>query len=205
MQSWQGKHLLILSAVIVGAAVILLAIPLRLSDRPAPEDNAPAELPPPEPAPSLAPTRAIPDAFPSNTHRPNVKESIASGAIDLGTFSAGRDLMYIDDARVWWESDNDTNDTEDDHTIHASLELPLRRLIELVTERGGTLKVQDCFRASGVHNKRSLHKEGRAIDLTCDELGLETLARLCWAAGFDWVYHERRSRGGAHVHCSVKR
>ncbi|MFC1452487.1 hypothetical protein ACFLSJ_03985 [Verrucomicrobiota bacterium] len=112
--------------------------------------------------------------------------------------------MYIDDPRVWWESDNDDKDTEDDHSIHRSLEAPLRRLIELVHERGGALEVQDAYRAGGVHNPRSLHKEGRALDVTCDEMSLEDLAKLCWAAGFDWVYHEDRGTG-PHVHCSVRR
>jgi hypothetical protein len=118
-------------------------------------------------------------------------------------FSPGRDLTFIDDARVWWESDNDDGDNEDDHSIHKSLEIPLRRVIELVAARGATLKVQDAYRPAGIHNPRSLHKEGRAVDLTCDDMPLEDLAKLCWAAGFDWVYYE--TRGGAHIHCSVKR
>ena len=84
-----------------------------------------------------------------------------------------------------------------------SMEIPLRRLIELVDAEGGILKIQDTYRAEGVHNHRSLHKEGRAVDITCDELGLEKLSRLAWSAGFDWVYHEVPRNGGAHVHASV--
>jgi len=136
---------------------------------------------------------------------PNLRESQASGSIDLASFSAGRDLTYVQDPRAWWESDNDTGDTECDHSVHCSVERPFLRLVNLVTEAGGTLKVQDCYRANGIHNPRSLHKEGRAIDVTCDELGLERLAKLCWAAGFDWVYHETPSSGGHHVHASVRR
>jgi len=149
------------------------------------------------------PVREEPAKFPSRTHLPSLREGLASGSIELSTFSPGRDLVYINDTRVWWESDNDAEDTEDDHTIHKSLEAPLRRLIELVCQNGGTLKVQDAYRPNGVHNRQSLHKEGRAVDVTCDEIPLEKLAKLCWAAGFDWVYYE--TRGGAHVHCSVKR
>ena len=154
------------------------------------------------PAPPL---REKPKRFPANTHRPGTGEGATSGSVDLGTFSAGRDLVHVDDPRVWWESDHDTNDTECDHSMHAAVEAPLRRLIELVDAAGGTLEVHDAYRAAGIHNPRSLHKEGRAVDLTCDELGLEELAKLCWVAGFDWVYHEAGAKGGAHVHCSVRR
>ncbi|MDE0838860.1 MAG: hypothetical protein OSB41_07380 [Kiritimatiellae bacterium] len=151
------------------------------------------------------PARPIPPRFKRDTHMPNGGEGDTSGSINLGSFSAGRDLVFIDDDRVWWESDNDKDDDECDHSMHFSMETPFRRLIQLVTDRGGKLKVQDSFRVTGVHSSNSLHKEGRGLDVTCDELGLEMLARLCWAAGFDWVYYEASSRGGAHVHCSVKR
>ncbi len=154
---------------------------------------------------SYDPVREITSKFRADTHRPPNNEGDVSGKRNAELFSPGRDLTFIDDPRVYWESDNDKNDDECDHSIHKSLEASLRLLIELVHARGGTLEVQDSFRAHGVHNTRSLHKEGRAIDITCDELGLEKLASLAWASGFDWVYYERSSRGGAHVHCSVKR
>ena len=104
------------------------------------------------------------------------------------------------------ETEDDDTDTEDDHSVHRSLEAPLRRLIELVHRRGGILEVHEAYRATGVHNPRSLHTEGRAIDVTCDEFSLEELAKLCWAAGFDWVYYEGGSKvNGPHIHCSVRR
>ena len=162
--------------------------------------------PPAETAASLLrPVRPLPDRFPRNTHLPPLPEGRVSGSIDLGTFSPGRDLTYLEDERVWWESDSDTNDVEDDHSMHASLELPLRRLIELVDRRGARLKVQDAYRPTRIHNARSLHKEGRAVDVTCEDMPLEELAKLCWAAGFDWVYYEDRPAKGAHIHCSVRR
>ena len=147
--------------------------------------------------------RKKPKKFPPNTYLPKKKESQASGAIDLTTFSPGKSLIYFDDKRVWWESDHDKNDIEDDHTIYVTMKAPLRRLIDLVTKENATLKVQDTYRPTGIHNSRSLHKEGRAIDLTCSGISLEELAKLCWMAGFNWVYYERK--GGAHIHCSVKR
>jgi len=154
----------------------------------------------------VMPLRQVPASFPRGTYRPNRRESEVSGAIDLETFSPGRDLTYVEDDRVWWESDNDKGDTECDHTVHHSLRLPLETTIQLVSERGATLKVQDAYRASLVHNSKSLHKEGRAIDLTCNDMPLEDLAKICWQAGFDWVYHEKGSHSnGPHIHASVAR
>ncbi len=151
------------------------------------------------------PVRDMPGRFPARTHKPKIAERYVNGGPDPDHFFPAHDLVEVHDPRVWWESENDdhTGDTENDHIMHRALEVPLRRLIELVVAKGGTLKVQDTYRESGIHNHRSLHKEGRAIDITCDELGLEMLARLAWAAGFGWVYHEVPKRGGAHVHASV--
>ncbi len=154
----------------------------------------------------VMPLRQAPASFPRGTYRPNRRESDVSGAIDLATFSAGRDLTYVEDDRAWWESDNDNGDTECDHTVHHSLRVPLEQAIQLTAERGAVLKIQDAYRGAGIHNSKSLHKEGRAIDLTCDELPLEEIAKICWQAGFDWVYHEKGSRNnGPHIHASVAR
>ena len=148
--------------------------------------------------------RRQPSRFPKETHLPRKNELLACGPINLKTFSPSRDLVRFDDKRVWWESDHG-HGPEDDHMINQALEEPLRKLINLVDKRGGVLKVYDAYRATGVHLSNSLHKEGRAMDLTCNEMSLETLAKLCWAAGFDWVYYEGPSKkGGDHIHCSVK-
>ncbi|MFC1498014.1 hypothetical protein ACFLS1_06050 [Verrucomicrobiota bacterium] len=157
------------------------------------------------PIPIDQPVRAELEYFPKNTHLPPIKEGLASGWIDLNTFSPEKNLIRIDDPRVWWESDHDKNDTEDDHVIHKSLEAPIRRLIELVCQHDGTLEIHDAYRPIGIHNPKSLHKEGRAVDVTCDDFPLEKLAKLCWSAGFDWVFYEASSKKGAHIHCSVKR
>ncbi len=147
--------------------------------------------------------RQQPKRFPLDTNMPPLREGRVSGSIDLSTFSPENDLVAVHDDRVWWESDNDTNDTEDDHMVHKSLEAPLRRVIELVCKNNGTLEVHDSYRETGIHNPKSLHKEGRAVDLTCDDFSMEKLAKICWAAGFDWVLYEKK--GGAHIHCSVRR
>ncbi len=152
------------------------------------------------------PARGLPARFPPGTYLPDKREIEASGAIDMPTFSPGRDLVYVDDPRVWWESDQDgVADDECDHSVHRCLEAPLKRLVEAVAARGATLKVQDTYRPQGIHNGRSLHREGRAIDLTCEGMALEELAKLCWVAGFDWVFYERPSGGGDHIHASVRR
>lgn len=151
------------------------------------------------------PVRDEPRRFKANTHLPTIDEGAASGSLDLATFAPHVDLIHIHDPRVWWESDHDKDDTEDDHIMHHAMEVPFRRLIELVTAAGGLLEVHDAYRDEGVHAKKSLHKAGRALDLTCEDLGLEKLAKLCWAAGFDWVYHEAPAKGGAHIHVSVRR
>jgi len=149
--------------------------------------------------------RAPPKSFPPDSNMPPMKEALVCGSIEDKDFSPARDLVFVDDPRVWWESDTDKADDEDDHSVHRDLELPLRRLIELVCARGGLLKVHDSYRPQSVHKSISLHKEGRAIDLTCDEIGLENLAKLAWSAGFDFVLYEAPSNGGDHVHCSVRR
>ena len=152
----------------------------------------------------LKPVREEPSRFLARTHLPRKREDATSGLPNAKRFNAQTDLVRINDIRVWWESDSDTNDTEDDHLMHLAMAEPMLRLIELVVKAGGTLEVHDAYRAEGIHKTLSLHREGRAIDLTCDELGLEKLAKLAWAAGFDWVYYEAPKRGGAHVHASMK-
>jgi hypothetical protein len=201
------------AALLLGLAAIAAAIGAAVG----PGNEAPSALPPDAPAapiatpppavaaPSLAPVRDEPARFARNSYLPNRREGDVSGSVNPELFSPGRDLIYVDDSRVWWESDNDkeSGDDECDHSMHHALDLPFRRLIELVAARDGILEVHDAFRAARVHASRSLHKEGRALDLTCDELGLEALAKLCWAAGFDWVYYEC-GKGGDHIHVSVR-
>lgn len=168
---------------------------------------------------SYAPVRPFPKSFPRRSHLPDIRECEASGAISNSAFSAGRDLVYIVDDRVWWESDNDgETDDECDHTMHYAMELPFRRLVEMCVASNATLRVQEAYRATGIHASRSLHKEGRALDLTCPTLdpnnpsdrlssiaSLEMLAKMAWAAGFDWVYNEWPKGGGPHIHASVRR
>lgn len=152
----------------------------------------------------LTAVRSEPDVFKPNQRMPHRSEIRSSGAIHLKTFFPEYDLVHVDDPRVWWESDNDKNDVEDDHLVHYAMELPLKRLIELVAREGGQLKVQDSYRDEGIHYPKSLHKEGRAIDLTCENMTLEKLAKLCWAADFDWVFYEAPKTGGHHIHASVR-
>ncbi|MBR3085695.1 MAG: hypothetical protein IKH04_04760 [Kiritimatiellae bacterium] len=189
----------------------------------------PSDEPPPEsvesepatdaPAVDLSPVRDFPEKFPRRTHLPDMREAEASGAVSNSMFSAGRDLVYVEDDRVWWESDNDGEDDDEcDHSMNKAIVLPFRRLVELCAASNATLRVQECYRPSGIHSTLSLHKEGRALDLTCPMLdpdnpnpekptlkSLEILAKLAWAAGFDWVYFEVPRNSGPHIHASVRR
>jgi hypothetical protein len=172
-------------------------------EKPAAEEAKP---PPPD---LHRPVRAAPAAFPPDSNLPRGKETYASGPIDLCAFDPARDLVRFEDARVWFESDHDgPGDDEDDHLIHRAMEVPLRRLANLLEQKGGRLKVQDAYRhaeSNRIHMATSLHCEGRAVDLTCEGASLSDLAKLCWQAGFDFVLYEVPKRSGVHLHCSVRR
>ena len=155
------------------------------------------------------PVRPAPATFPPDFNMPPGKESKNSGPIDLKSFDPGKDLVRFEDPRVWFESDHDTDDTEDDHLINRAVEIPLKRLVNLMEKRGAKLKLQEAYRAVSpdriIHLEKSLHREGRAVDLSCEGMSLSDLAKLCWQAGFDFVLYEVPRRGGHHLHCSVKR
>jgi hypothetical protein len=158
----------------------------------------------------MNPVRPAPASFPPNSNMPPGKESVNCGPVDLKTFDPERDLVRFEDARVWFESDHDgPEDDEDDHLIYRGMEIPLRRLVNLMEKRGAKLKVQDAYRALSskrmIHLENSLHREGRAVDLTAEGISLGELAKLCWQAGFDFVLYEAPKGVGSHLHCSVKR
>ena len=166
--------------------------------------------------------RPAPDKpFGRNGRLPSARENDASGAPAPGAFSPARDLVFVDDPRCWWESDNDgESDDECDHSMHAAAEIPFRRLVNLLALEAPQLqlRVQEAYRPCGsIHSPKSLHLEGRALDLTLglpgaaesfrgDEImpSLERLAALAWRAGFDWVLLEWPRGGGPHVHASVR-
>jgi len=173
-------------------------------------ETAEAEKPSVPPPDLHNPVREAPATFPPDSNLPRGKEIYASGPIDLAQFDPARDLVRFEDERVWFESDHDgPEDDEDDHQIHRAVEVPLRRLVNLLERRGGKLKVQEAYRAASsknrIHLPSSLHREGRAVDLTCEGLPLSELAKLAWQAGFDFVLYEVPKRSGPHLHCSVRR
>ena len=155
------------------------------------------------------PVRPAPASFPRDSNMPQGREVYASGPIDLTTFNPEKDLTRFEDKRVWFDSDNKANPVEDDHTIHRAMQVPLKRLVNLLEKKGGKLKVHDAYRPADkntIHAPNSLHCEGRAIDLTGEDISLSELAKLAWQAGFDFVLYEKPGRsGGEHLHCSVKR
>lgn len=214
--------------IVVLLCVVLSSASCTRKEKAVKEPPVKEEVKAPEPEPEpVYQVRPFPDKFPRRSCMPDMRESEACGAISNSLFSAGRDLVYVDDPRVWWESDFDgETDDEDDHSMHRALEAPFRRLVELVAMSNATLRVQEAYRPTGIHASMSMHKEGRALDLTCPDLdpavtgpldprdgkqvlpsatSLEILAKLCWAAGFDWVYYEVPKNSGAHLHVSVRR
>jgi hypothetical protein len=199
-------------AVCAGGLLICVGIEgCRKEGPPSDGQKAPeTETPRTEPPPDLhSPVRDAPASFPPDSNLPRGKEIYASGPIDLETFDPKRDLVRFEDPRVWFESDHDGHtDDEDDHLIHRAMEVPLRRLVNLLEKKNGTLKVQDAFRHADknrIHMARSLHCEGRAVDLTSEGVSLSDLAKLCWQAGFDFVLYEVPRSSGVHLHVSVKR
>ena len=172
-------------------------------------ETAEKAKPPPPPPDLHNPVRPAPAAFPPDSNLPRGKEIYASGPIDPATFNPTNDIIRFEDPRVWFESDNDRHaDIEDDHLIHRNMEVPLKRLVNLLEKRRGTLKIQDAYRPADknkIHMAVSLHGEGRAVDLTCDQVSLSDLAKLAWQSGFDFVLYEKPKKSGLHLHCSVKR
>jgi len=82
----------------------------------------------------------------------------------------------------------------------------LHRLARLTEHAWPGLKprVTEAWDENGEHTDRSVHYEGRALDLTTSDMDpkkLGRLAGLAWEAEFDWVYFEDPS----HVHASVRR
>ena len=208
---WMSRAFLVAGGLCLVGVLVCLCFDLWPRNRDG-KPVKPAPAPVTVPAPDLnKPVCEAPAAFPKNSNLPRGRETLHSGAIDLKTFDAKRDLIRFEDQRCWFESDHDNGkDNEDDHLINRAMEIPLKRLVNLLEKKNAKarLKIQDCFRpanANRIHLENSLHCEGRAIDLTVENATLSDLAILCWQSGFDFVLYETPKNSGEHLHCSVKR
>ena len=214
--AWMKYAVIVAALVCVAGIVVCLVVdssrkgkPKPVAEEPAKTEDAAEAKPGDAPPPDLHnPVRPAPKSFPMDSNLPRGPERFASGPIDLATFKPATDLTRFEDKRVWFDSDNKTNAAVDDHIIHRAMDVPLKRLTNLLEKKGGKLKVHDAYRAADknkIHLENSLHCEGRAVDLTCEGISLSELAKLAWSAGFDFVLYEKPGKSGEHLHCSVKR
>ena len=213
--AWMKYAVIVAVVVCVGGITTCFLLELRGKSKPVTDttestDGGKTTEEQQQPAADLHnPVRAAPASFPRDSNLPRGRETFASGPINLATFNPDKDLMHFEDKRVWFESDHQKNPVADDHIIHRAMEVPLKRLVNLLEKKGGKLKVYDAYRPAAqnnIHLENSLHCEGRAIDLTSEGINLSELAKLAWQAGFDFVLYEKPGKGGGeHLHCSVKR
>ena len=199
-------------AALAGAAALALCLVAESCGKKEPTEKARPEVAEKEPAPPppdlYNPVRKAPASFPPDSNLPRGKETLASGPIDLDHFNPTNELVRFEDKRVWFESDYDKVVEEDDHLIHRAVEVPLKRLVNLMEKKRGTLKIHEGYRTAEknkIHLATSLHCEGRAVDLTSETMSLTDLAKLAWQAGFDFVLYEKPKKSGVHLHCSMKR
>lgn len=151
------------------------------------------------------PVREAPAVFPPASNLPPGREIFASGPIDLATFNPTNDLVKFSDRRVAMPTASANR--EAGLLIHRAMEPPLRRLINLVGAAGGRLEIVEAYRpVERGARATSLHHEGRAVALTAEQLERgETLAKLAWQAGFDFVLHGVSQDAKPKVHASVRR
>jgi hypothetical protein len=131
---------------------------------------------------------------------PNQSETTAVGAI-TGTILKGTPAF---DALETNENADIVFKNEDDKRMTKGLKAKLDSLATAVKTEWPErkLRVTEAWSDSSVHAAQSLHREGRAADLTADDkdqLKLGRLARLAVDSGFGWVFYE----DDKHVHASV--
>lgn len=158
------------------------------------------------PAPSLGKERSAHKAVVERgRYYPNLPEAERVGAIseriERGTVAFHR-LVRCDSKDILFK---DEEGTGADRLMTRRLKERVEVLAGLVAREwpGVQLRVTEAWDENDEHGERSIHYEGRAVDLTTSDLNTARLGRLsglALAAGFDWVAHEP-----THVHASVRR
>jgi hypothetical protein len=155
---------------------------------------------------STAPASAGVSTLTLNQKVPNKSEAATVGAIS-GKIVRGTtefsNLVTNSNADIVFK---DEEKTGADKLMTQSLSDKLDALAVKVKAEwpGKKLRVTEAWDEGNEHGASSTHYEGRAADITVDDMDsgkLGRLAQLAVDAGFDWVFYENSQ----HVHVSVKK
>lgn len=158
------------------------------------------------PLPSLGkdrPTGKL--VVPRGTYHPDKAEAEVVGAINARINRRSpyfQRLVRVESEAIVFK---DEEGTGADRLMTTRTRERLERLSSLVLREwpGVRLRVTEAWDENAEHGAKSVHYEGRALDLTTsdqDSSRLGRLAGMAIEAGFDWVIHE-----STHVHASVAR
>jgi hypothetical protein len=157
-------------------------------------------------APTLSRGREAPrDVFRVGDYAPARPEIEVVGGADKPIRRRSRDYARLVECRhdsvVFKDEEKNGADRRMSRRAHERLHA-LARLVEREWP-GKKPRVTEAWDEETEHGDRSLHYEGRALDITVSDLDTSKLGRLsalARAAGFDWVYFE----DATHVHVSTR-
>ena len=157
-------------------------------------------------APSLSRGRETPrDVFKVGDYAPGRPEIEVVGGADKPIRRRSREYARLiectHDSVVFKDEEKNGSDRRMSRRTHERLHA-LARLVEREWP-GKKPRVTEAWDENIEHGDKSVHYEGRALDLTVSDLDPSKLGRLSALArdaGFDWVYFEDET----HVHVSSR-